>query len=169
MRNLCWLMVLIFLLLSSCSNPDFFVGVTGVYLEDGAERQMPCDFVDVLIETKKEIEARYGKEISHKVLSIPIRLYPDYSLPRSEHNPSQYFNGLFEGGEIHVRILGPSIIKSALLHEQIDHGLCLYAFKDLNSYHKNESCKKEEKEITEQVSKKTVDLREKRCSNEYWR
>ena len=158
------------LALTACGpGPDFFVGPTAVYLEEGAREQIPCDFVGVLRETHREIENRYDTKMANKILSIPIRLYPDYAIPPSVRGPGGYYNGLKEGGEIHVRILGPSILRSAMLHEQIDHCLCAEAHNSVNADHKNEVCNTLETEITEVVREKTTSERMNRCADEYWR
>lgn len=158
------------LTLSACGGaPDFFVGPTAVYLEEGAREQIPCDFVASLRETHREIENRFGTKTANKILNTPIRLYPDYATPKSKLDYSAYLNGLKEGGEVHVRILGPSILTSAMLHEQINHCLCDVEFNDINRYHKNEDCKIQEQEITTIVREKTTAERMNRCSDEYWR
>lgn len=158
------------LLLSGCGGEiDFYVGPTPVILEDGAREQIPCDFAQVLRETHREIENRFDRRMANKILSTPVRLYPDYATPKSKFDYSAYLNGLKEGGEVHVRILGPSILTSALLHEQINHCLCNEAYNDMNASHKNEDCKREESEITAIVREKTTSERMGRCADESWR
>lgn len=158
------------LILNGCApEPNFFVGPTPIYLEDGAKEQVPCDFVAVLRETYREIESRFSTETANTIMKIPIRLYPDYATPVSKLNYSLYLNGLKEGGEIHVRILSSTILISALLHEQIDHCLCAIEFDDINYNHKNTECEIQEFEFYNIILERTRAERENRCLDEYWR
>lgn len=156
---------ILFLFLFACENPDFWVGPTPIFLETGAQEQIPCDFVSVLKETNKEIQKRHNEIIAIKIMEIPIRLYPDYSTPKSKLKRNVYLNGLKEGGDIHVRLLGSSILDTALLHEQINHCLCEIVYDDVNVYHKNQICALQETEITDIVGDKAESERQGRCSS----
>ena len=160
------------LFIASCGlgQVDFWVGPTPVELTEGAKEQVPCDFVESLREIQKFISERFGENIANDIMSKKIVLYPDYATPPSRVNPNLYLNGITEDGkEIHIRLLGPSILQTALIHEMVAHLVCHKVYDDVNVNHDNAECMKLEGEATLQVYERTQSVRESRCAEEYWR
>ncbi len=84
---------------------------------------MPCDVHEVLHATQDLITRVTTATVATAVMQTPIHLLPWWELPRSRHNPTRRLEGLYEGGHIYVRLLGESLLDSALMHELVAHRL----------------------------------------------
>lgn len=147
---------------------DFFVGPTPVTLEAGAEDQVPCDLVESLHAIQIYLAVNHGEVVSDRIMSVPLTLYPDYAIPRTAGHP--YVNGLLQGRTVHVRILGPSMLSTALIHEYINHLACFIIHGDSNASHENPVCRELEVSVTDFVTAKVTPFWESgRCSDLDWR
>lgn len=124
---------------AACAEESFWVGPTEVFLEPGAEDMVPVDLVEVLSGTSRWLSVRYSERVAIAILTKPLRLFPVYSTPQPGLGRG-YNTGAFTWLQIEVRILGPSILDSAMLHEYIDHWACYLLTRDINSDHSSDEC-----------------------------
>lgn len=165
------LIALFSMFLFGCGNmPDFWIGPTKVYLEAGAEDQVPCDLFEGMRHIEGYFEKNHDKKIAYEIISKPLILYPDYAGPVEAFGRLGYYNGLTESGAIKVRILGPSILSTALIHEYVNHYACFILHKDVNASHENPECRQLEIDVGNYVQSKIAPLWESgRCSELDWR
>lgn len=130
------LLVLCTILLVRCGRqePDYQVGPTAVYLEPGAAVQLPDDFFDGL--------AALQNFLGDGVMQGELVLYPNDALIAGHRN----YNGLTEGHSIGVRLLGDSVLRTALVHEYTAHRACRVVYSDGNASHENITCKQLEED-----------------------
>lgn len=145
--------------ISAC-GPDFYIMNTDFIVLDGAEP--PCDLADVYREMRSEISSNLRhisigtstKTVS-KIFRTTVILRPSWNPPNSIYYPNLgVVDGLYEPDAIQVRLIGNSILDSALIHEFAAHRVPDILFQDENARH-DTKYKKFERTIRQNVVNKT--------------
>ena len=136
--------------LSACTPPaDYELECTPIHIEDGAF--LPCNTPETVYGAEDVLLKYYSKDAVSDIICTPLRLFP------SGEPPQDYVRGRYNGlahpygkQEIHLRLLGPDLSKTAIYHEYFAHMLPFYTEGNLNVEHSTVWADKE-KELTDEI------------------
>jgi len=124
-----------FLLTSCATAPNFTIDNIRFY-EINHDVLAPCDLPEAVSFLTSAIEFKYSKKIAHEVMNVDVFLYPGYQQIYSPIWGTVTSAGIYEpDGTIRLRILGPSVLDTAFIHEIMQHRLPHVLERTTNSSH----------------------------------
>lgn len=122
--------------ISACAAPNFTIGQTRFY-EVHPDVLAPCDLPETLKLLHGAVELYWGTDIADRSLDLDVYLIPGYmELYSPVFGSSPEWSGIYEPeGIVRIRVLGPSTLDTAFIHEIIQHRLPHVLGQGLNSSH----------------------------------